>query len=282
MTKSILNETYGMNRTLIYYIWQQMKQRCDNINNRSYKNYGGRGITYTKKWKSFNGFYEDMKEGYQEGLSIDRINAHGNYEKENCRWVTMSDQQLNKAFGVFVEINGENLTLSQISEKYNINIKILIRRYYDGMTGDKLIGEIRKKSEKQSNVVGVVWVKNRKLWGSKIQVGEKIIYLGEFKLLEDAIESRKSAEIKYFGKEIEKKYKKTTTFNDNNIKCKGVIWNKREEKWKCVITFNKEKYYFGHFNIFDEAVIARLQAELKFYGKDLAPQRHLFEQYNIY
>lgn len=80
----------------VYSVWRTMKQRCDNQNSVGYANWGGRGITYCDKWKTFDGFWEDMQDGYEEGLTLDRIDFNGNYCKENCRWATYTVQLHNK------------------------------------------------------------------------------------------------------------------------------------------------------------------------------------------
>lgn len=84
--------THGMYGTRPHRIWTGMKTRCDNPNVVEYPDYGGRGITYCDKWKTFEGFWEDMAEGYSDILTIDRNNTNGNYEKSNCSWETMSVQ----------------------------------------------------------------------------------------------------------------------------------------------------------------------------------------------
>ncbi len=84
--------THGMSYTRIYKIWEDMKKRCDNTNNKYYHNYGGRGIIYDPEWKTFEGFYEDMQYGYQDDLTIDRKKSNLNYTKDNCQWIT---KQLN-------------------------------------------------------------------------------------------------------------------------------------------------------------------------------------------
>jgi hypothetical protein len=274
-------KTHGMSHTLIYDIWSQMRQRCDNSNNKNYCYYGGIGITYDPKWRTFEGFYEDMKDGYSEHLTIDRIDTNGNYTKENCRWITMSKQQENKSNNVLVNIRGELLTLNQISKKYNLEYDIIAGRYHRGELGEKLISLVKDKSLKQSNVKGVTWHKKQNKWNARIMVDYKMVNLGSFEKLEDAIKCRKEAELKYFGNIITNKSKVRIANLPHNSDCKGVLWHKNRSIWVARITYNKQIYYLGQFNNFSDAVKARLQAEIKFYGKESAPQKHLFEQYSI-
>lgn len=90
------NSTHGLNRSKIHNTWRGMKERCENTKNSHYHLYGGRGITYDLKWRTFEGFYEDMGLSYEYGLELDRIDVNGNYSKENCRWVTQSEQCYNQ------------------------------------------------------------------------------------------------------------------------------------------------------------------------------------------
>lgn len=87
---------HGMSDHRIYHIWEDMKHRCDNPNNAQYSDYGGRGISYTREWKDFIVFYEDMREGYDDSLTLDRIDPNGNYSKENCKWSSTKEQGRNR------------------------------------------------------------------------------------------------------------------------------------------------------------------------------------------
>lgn len=82
----------------LYTTWKNITQRCTNIKLKHFKNYGGRGISICEEWKSdFKSFYDwAMLNGYEENLTIDRINNDGNYEPNNCRWATRQEQSDNK------------------------------------------------------------------------------------------------------------------------------------------------------------------------------------------
>jgi len=94
--------THGMKNTQIWNTWHGIRQRCFNPKNRSYKDYGGRGITVCSEWLTFEGFYRDMGPAYEkciangEKISLDRFpNNDGNYEPGNCRWATQVEQNRN-------------------------------------------------------------------------------------------------------------------------------------------------------------------------------------------
>ena len=84
--------THGMHKTRQYQCWADMKTRCDSKSNEFYDYYGGRGITYCDKWRTFEGFWEDMQDGYSDDLTINRRDNDGNYCKENCVWDTKNFQ----------------------------------------------------------------------------------------------------------------------------------------------------------------------------------------------
>lgn len=95
------NIHHGLCHTKLYNVWKSMKQRCNNKNNHAYKWYGGKGVKVCDEWNgshSYENFYKwAMASGYKEGLTIDRIDPDGNYEPNNCRWITISEQQRNRS-----------------------------------------------------------------------------------------------------------------------------------------------------------------------------------------
>jgi hypothetical protein len=114
-----------------YRIWASLKQRCKNKKIKSYKSYGDRGITYCNKWETFLGFWDDMMEGYDDSLQIDRIDNNKGYYKENCRWVTSAEQQKNKRNVKLFDFHGKFLCLSEISRIIGIKFRTLHARIYD-------------------------------------------------------------------------------------------------------------------------------------------------------
>lgn len=113
---------HGMRNTKIYGIWLTMKQRCNNPNTKCYHNYGGKGIKVCDEWESsFESFYEwSIANGYEDDLSIDRINNDKGYSPDNCRWATVIVQANNKRNNRIIRYNGIDYTITQLCNKYNI------------------------------------------------------------------------------------------------------------------------------------------------------------------
>lgn len=126
--------THGMKNTRTYSIWQAMRSRCNRIN----QDYSCRGITYDEHWDSFENFYLDMGE-VPEGMSIDRIDPNGNYEKSNCRWATQEQQANNKRSSVFIEYNGKKQTVSQWAKELNMNHHTLRSRLKKGLSAEQVL-----------------------------------------------------------------------------------------------------------------------------------------------
>ena len=119
-----LNKTHGMSNGRVagykfraYGIWQAMKDRCSNENRSDYHCYGGKGIVVCAEWAhSFEAFLADMGEP-PAGLTLDRKDSAGNYEKSNCRWATRKEQAKNTSAAKFVTAGGVTKPLWQWFEE---------------------------------------------------------------------------------------------------------------------------------------------------------------------
>lgn len=124
--------THGDSHKRLYKIWHSMKIRCNVPSVEGYKWYGAKGIRVCDEW---NNSYESFKEwslshGYTEKLSIDRIDYNGDYTPDNCRWVTMKEQQNNRCNNNWITYNGKTQTFTQLAEEHGINPYTLHSRVY--------------------------------------------------------------------------------------------------------------------------------------------------------
>ena len=130
--KSNPNYKHGMKGTRIYRIWQRIKARCLNKNTNDYKYYGGRGIKVCKRWlNSFENFYEDLSVGYEDDLTIDRIDNNGDYEPLNCRWVSRKIQSQNKRNNIFITYGSETKSLKKWAQDLGLKYKTLHCRIFE-------------------------------------------------------------------------------------------------------------------------------------------------------
>lgn len=124
----------------LYIVWASMKSRCYNPNEPSYKNYGGRGIKMCDEWMDFVPFMKwALNNGYREGLEIDRIDNNGNYEPGNCRFVTRSENQLNKRNNRCITIDGVTKTVSEWAEIAGLPLTTIYSRLRYGWSGKRLL-----------------------------------------------------------------------------------------------------------------------------------------------
>lgn len=121
---------HGLSRTRLYGIWKEMKKRCYCQKCKSYKNYGGRGIIVCSEWlHDFKTFYDwAIAKGYDETLSIERLDVNGNYEPSNCCWATRKEQANNKRNNRYITVEGETMTIAQCAEKTGLKDMTLRNR----------------------------------------------------------------------------------------------------------------------------------------------------------
>lgn len=117
-----------------------MRSRCNNPNNRAYKRYGGRGIKVCKEWNNYWVFYDWANEnGYEENLTIDRIDNDGNYCPQNCRWITLSEQQQTRSSCHMITHNGKTQNITLWAKEYGIARKTIRNRLEKGLPVDQVL-----------------------------------------------------------------------------------------------------------------------------------------------
>lgn len=121
---------HGMYKSRIYKIWESMKLRCYSVHQTAYKDYGGRGITVCTEWlNDFMMFYNwAISNGYNDRLTLDRIDVNGNYEPLNCRWLTMKEQTRNKRNNRFLTYNGLTKCIVDWANETGIDRRTLTKR----------------------------------------------------------------------------------------------------------------------------------------------------------
>lgn len=142
-----LNKTHGGRHERLYLVWMDMRRRCLDESDQSYKDYGGRGIIVCDEWKDYSVFREWAKStGYDETArshkcTIDRIDVNGNYEPRNCRWVDSKTQNNNRRNNKLVCYKGQTKTLKQWSEELGFNYELACKRLNNGWTTERAFFE---------------------------------------------------------------------------------------------------------------------------------------------
>ena len=104
-----------------YKIWRGMIQRCYSSSCKAFPNYGGRGILVCDKWRNnYQAFVSDMGNP-PEGGTLERIDVHAGYSKDNCKWIPLVEQARNRQNTVRVVLNGEEMIQADAARKLNIN-----------------------------------------------------------------------------------------------------------------------------------------------------------------
>jgi len=123
-----------------------MRARCINPNHRLFPYYGGRGISVCDSWKSFIQFYEDMREGYAEGLQLDRIDNEKGYSKDNCRWVTSKTNTRNRRSNHIVNTPQGAMVLAEAAEVYGLDPSLIRYRFRRGYSVDAVFAKVDYRS----------------------------------------------------------------------------------------------------------------------------------------
>jgi len=124
----------------LYGRWTMMKQRCLNPNNHKYKNYGARGIKVCDEWMDYYTFKKwALENGFEEHLTIDRVDTNGDYEPGNCRWVDYGIQANNRRNNVTIAFEGKDYTLAELSDKTGVKSETISLRLNKGWTPEEAV-----------------------------------------------------------------------------------------------------------------------------------------------
>lgn len=120
-----LNKTHGMSKSRLYQEWASIKSRCLYKSAKNDTNYGGRGISMCKEWaNSFIAFKEwAEKNGYNDNLTIERINVNGDYCPKNCTWIPRAEQAKNTRSCLRITYNGKTKILSEWCKELGLDYK---------------------------------------------------------------------------------------------------------------------------------------------------------------
>ena len=137
------SQKHGGTKTRMYRIWCNMKNRCNNAKVKMFADYGGRGIKVCDEWHhSFEAFRNwALSNGYQDDLTLDRIDVNGNYEPTNCRWTTIAEQQSNRRNNTILTFDGRQKTIQQWSKERGIAVSTIRSRIKSGWTVDRALTE---------------------------------------------------------------------------------------------------------------------------------------------
>lgn len=141
--KNNSNYRHGLNRTRIHHIYLDMKQRCYNPKNHAYRNYGARGIKLCTEWyDDFMSFFTwSMSHGYADNLTIARIDVNKGYSPDNCRWISLTEQQTNRRTTRLITYRGKTQSLKDWAIEKNMNYDKLRWRLDNWENLDKVFGD---------------------------------------------------------------------------------------------------------------------------------------------
>lgn len=138
--------THNKSRSRLYNIYYGMRKRCYTNTHKFYSDYGGRGIIICDEWLNkhhgFQSFCEwALNNGYDDTLTLERLNVDGNYCPENCTWVSRKRQANNRRNSLHISFNGKTLTPSEWETECGIPAQIIRKRYRNGYDVEKIFDD---------------------------------------------------------------------------------------------------------------------------------------------
>ena len=129
LTVKQIHRTHGLTKTKVYRAWSTMKDRCANKRNKSFPQYGGRGIMVCDRWlNSFPNFIEDIGFPPTTKHTLDRVDNSLGYSPKNCRWVTWKQQARNRRNNRTLTHNGKTMIAMDWASHLGISVGTLYTR----------------------------------------------------------------------------------------------------------------------------------------------------------
>lgn len=168
-------QTHGLSHSRLYTQWRLMINRCTCPSHKSYADYGGRGISVCDEWKTFVNYKEwALSHGYNDSLTIDRIDVDGNYEPSNCRFADMITQCNNRRSSKFLTYQGKTLSQSQWARELGLSRNVIHGRVKRGLPVEEILRtekHAHRGGNYNQNLItfnGITM--NQKQWAEKIGI----------------------------------------------------------------------------------------------------------------
>jgi hypothetical protein len=127
-----MRTTHGLANTVMYRLWADMRNRCNNPRHHAWKNYGGRGIRVCERWNQFENFLKDMGERPEDHFTLERIDNASGYSPENVYWATPIEQANNKRNNHNLTYKGETFSIFEWARRKGMRPKTLFNRIKRG------------------------------------------------------------------------------------------------------------------------------------------------------
>jgi DNA-binding XRE family transcriptional regulator len=166
---------HGMSQSRLYKEWRGMLLRCTTPSHKSYKDYGGRGISVCTQWHEFPNFQEwALANGYNDNLTIDRIDVNGNYEPSNCRFTDIITQCNNRRSSKFITYQGKTMSQAQWARELGISRGIITQRAKRNLPVNEILRTEkhahRGEKHRQNLITFNGITMNQKQWAERVGV----------------------------------------------------------------------------------------------------------------
>jgi DNA-binding XRE family transcriptional regulator len=168
-------QKHGFSQSRLYTEWRLMINRCTCPSHKSYADYGGRGISVCDEWKIFVHYKElALSHGYNDTLTIDRIDVNGNYEPSNCRFADMITQCNNRRSSKFLTYQGRTLSQSQWARELGLSRHVIHERVKRGLSVEEILRtekHVHRGENHSQNLItfnGITM--NQKQWAERVGV----------------------------------------------------------------------------------------------------------------